>query len=100
MGTRSHTGTMGEDPKGKSWDADRDRWQAIRNAHDVPPERLQTVAANKIPVRVRIEWQRDGTEFIDTVAYGWTSRLVLVQLRDQRSRLAGIWVDAGDVARR
>lgn len=91
---------MDEDPKGKSWDAHRASWQAVRNAHDIPPARLQSVAADQVPVRARIEWMRDGTEFVDTVAYGWTSRLVLVQIRDHRSRLGGVWLDAGDVVRR
>ncbi|MHB1488987.1 MAG: hypothetical protein ACYCTH_00640 [Cellulomonas sp.] len=90
---------MDEDPKGKSWDAYRAGWQPISNAHDIPPARLQTVAADQIPVRARIEWMRDGTEFVDTVAYGWTSRLVLVRVRDHRSRIGGIWLDAGDVTR-
>ena len=43
---------------------------------------------------------RDGADFVDTVIYGWTTRLVLVRIRDRRSRLGGVWLDAGDVTRR
>ena len=84
----------------QSWDAHRGDWQAILNARDVPPLRAQTIAADPIPVRVRIVWERDGLEFLDAVATGWTSRLVLVDLDDRRARLRAVWLDPSDVRRR
>ncbi|WP_146252090.1 hypothetical protein [Xylanimonas oleitrophica] len=51
-------------------------WQAILNAHEIPPRRTQ--ASGWIDVRARLVWERDGEEYLETAAFAWTSRLVLV----------------------
>lgn len=48
----------------------------------------------------RAERPRDGTEAVDSVVRGWTTRLVLVRIGDLRSRLGGVKLDAGDFSRR
>jgi hypothetical protein len=53
-----------------------------------------------VPVVVRIMWEHDGEEPIDTVAMGWTGRNVYVRLPDPRYRFAAVWLDASDVKRR
>lgn len=73
--------------------------QAVLNAHPVPPRKVQRDAADPVPVRARVVWERDGQEFIETVAHAWTSRLVLVMLSDPRAELRGVWLDPGDVQR-
>lgn len=73
--------------------------QHILNAHDVPPGVHHDVE-NPIPVTVRILWERDGLEEVDTVAVEWTSRLVRVWLSDRRWQPAAVWVPAEDVRRR
>jgi hypothetical protein len=44
-------------------------------------------------------WERDGVEFVQTIATAWTTRAVLIALRTPRWRLAGVWVPAADVRR-
>lgn len=83
-----------------TWYANREHWQALTNAREVPERRLQHELAAPIPVRVRLIWQRDGVEFLDTLAVGWAGQLVHVQLRDVRSRAAFAWVHAEHVQRR
>ncbi len=84
----------------RSWDAHVDKRQRILNAHDIPP--LQHQRAGWLHCRARIVYELDGEEWIDTVAYAWTSQLVLVQRRrhDHRWELIGVWLDASDVRRR
>ena len=84
----------------QSWDAHRGDWQAVLNARDVPPLRSQTIPADPIAARVRIVWERDGVELVDTVVTGWTSHLVLVLMTDHRARIRGVWLDPRDVRRR
>jgi hypothetical protein len=50
-----------------------------------------------VPIRVRILWDRDGEEWIETVALGWTGREVHVRMSDPRYRLRAVWLDAADV---
>lgn len=91
---------MGDDQLQETWYAHRDSWQPIINAHEVPDRRLQQELATPIPVRVRLIWQRDGTELLDTIAVGWAGQLVHVQVRDVRVRIRFAWVHAEHVARR
>lgn len=84
----------------QSWDAHRGDWRAILNARDVPPLRSQTIPADPILVTARIMWERDGLELVETVAAGWTSRLVLVDLDDRRTYVRAVWLDPSDVRRR
>lgn len=84
----------------RSWDAHHHKRQRILNAHPIPPLRDQKTGW--IHCRARIIYELDGEEWIDTVAYAWTSRLVLVQRvgQDQRWDSIGVWLDASDVRRR
>jgi hypothetical protein len=84
----------------QSWDAHREDWQAIVNERAIPPRRVQKIAPWPIAIRARVVWERDGVELLDTVATGWTSRIVLVEITDHRWRLRGVWLDAADVRRR
>lgn len=95
-----HTGRVADDEQFRGLRAayDVDRWQKIRNARPIPERRLQT--SGHILVRARIVWEHDGEQWIDTVAFAWTSRLVLVQLVDQRYLFRGVWLDPSDVERR
>jgi hypothetical protein len=67
-------------------------------AREIPPRRLQ--GTGWIEVTARLVWEKDGEEFLDTAAFAWTSRLVLVQLADPRYLFRGVWLDPSDVKRR
>lgn len=43
-----------------------------------------------IPVRARIEWERDGGQLLDTVALGWTTWAVRVELINPRWRISAV----------
>jgi len=83
-----------------AWDAHRERWQRLVNEWPIPARRAQVLAPAPIPVTARLEWERDGVEHLDTVAWAWTTRAVLVELHDPRRQTIGVWLSAGDVARR
>ncbi|MBD0292955.1 MAG: hypothetical protein ICV70_05215 [Jiangellaceae bacterium] len=72
--------------------------QVIVNATGakVPKHRLHP----PVPVRARIMWDRDGEEWIDTAALGWTGREVYVQMPDRRYRFTAVWLPAVDLRRR
>jgi hypothetical protein len=53
-----------------------------------------------VPITARILWDRDGEEWIETVALGWTGREVYLRMSDPRYRLRAVWLDASDVRRR
>jgi hypothetical protein len=53
-----------------------------------------------VPVVVRIVWEHDGEERIDTVALGWTDKNAYIRLPDPRYRFTAVWLDASDVTRR
>lgn len=91
---------MGGDQEGLSWDSRAHEVQRIINAHEIPPMRLQR--SGWLHCRARVVYELDGEEWIDTVAYAWTSRLVLVQRprHDHRWARIGVWLDASDVVRR
>jgi hypothetical protein len=72
--------------------------QRILNGHPVPAR--FTRARVPVPVTVRLVWERDGAEQLDTVATAWTRRLVLVDVTDARVMVNGVWVGVGDVRRR
>lgn len=94
----AHTGPM------EIWDTSSQsagyREQEIHNALPVPPRRAQVDAVEPIPVRLRVVWEKDGQEFLDTVALGWTRRIVRVQVYDVRSRIVARWFAPEDVRRR
>jgi hypothetical protein len=91
---------VGGEQDGLSWDARLHLVQRIINAHPIPPMRAQKIGW--IHCRARVVYELDGEEWIDTVAYAWTSHLVLVQRprHDPRWELIGAWLDAADVVRR
>lgn len=66
-----------------------------------PPEGVAARLPEHEPVRVvaRIEWDRDGTEWVAGHAVRWTRPVVFVQINDKRSATAGIWLAAEDVRR-
>lgn len=100
VGGGLQNGPVGDDQHQETWYANRDKWQPLTNAREVPERRLQRELTTPIPVRVRLIWAKDGVEFIDTLAVGWAGQLVHVQLRDVRSRAASAWVHAEHVVRR
>ena len=51
-------------------------------------------------MRVRLIWQRDGIEFVDTIALGWAGQLVRVEIHDRRSRAAAAGAHVEHVQRR
>jgi hypothetical protein len=55
-----------------------------------------------VPVRVRLAWERDGVEYLDTVATRWGGLHVLVDISDplHRYQLRGVWMHCDDVGRR
>jgi hypothetical protein len=61
---------------------------------DIPDQR------DPILVKVRVVWQRDGEEWIDSDATRWTDRVVFVTFGDRRLSTIGVWVAPGDVRRR
>jgi hypothetical protein len=91
---------VGDDQLQETWYAHREDWQPITNARAIPDRRRQHELAAPIPVRVRLIWQRDGAELLDTIAVGWAGQLVHVQVRDVRVRIGFAWVHAEHVVRR
>lgn len=88
------------DPARDAWDAGRDLWQDILNARAIP-ERRRQIRGTEHEIRARIEWERDGEEWITTRTSMWTRDpdTVLVQMLDPRWRTRGVWVGAEDVRR-
>ncbi len=76
------------------------RRQAILNERPIPPRRLQHQECTPIPVRVRLVWERDGEQWVDTRARDWVGRDVLCDVNDRRWPVGGVWLDAGDMERR
>lgn len=68
----------------------------IQNVHPVPAR--FTKARSPIPVRARFAWAT-GVEWRQTSAVAWTSDLVLVNIRDKRCNLRGVWLGLADVER-
>ena len=53
-----------------------------------------------VAVTVRVVWENDGEELVETVAMSWTGRDVYVRVSDTRYQLRAVWLDADDVTRR
>ena len=83
-----------------SWDAGREQWQEIRNGRPIPAREQQRRLAPPVPVTAWVFWERDGLELVDTVAAHFAGRDVLVELRDGRQQLHGVWLAAQDARRR
>lgn len=86
----------GQDPLGVAYDVAK--WQRILNAQAIPPRWQQRDCL--VPVLARIVWERDGDELVASSAFAWAPCLVLVELRDTRYRLRGVWLKPTDVCRR
>jgi hypothetical protein len=74
-----------------------------------PGQRVLNDTGTRMPTRrldppvlvtVRIVWEDDGEEHVDTMALGWTRRDVYVRLPDPRYQFIAVWLDAADVRRR
>lgn len=87
---------LDQDPLGVAYDTSA--WQAILNSQPIPPRRQQRDCW--LPALARIVWERDGPEVFDTNAFAWVPHGVLVELRDRRYLLRGVWLDPVDVRRR
>lgn len=74
--------------------------QAILNERPIPPFHLQHLDRQHIPVTIRVVWERDGQQLIDTLAWDWVDRDVRVDILDRRWQVTAVWIDAGDVRRR
>lgn len=74
--------------------------QRILNERPIPDRARQRVDRPPIDVVVRLEWELDGVEHVNTIAFDWVDRDVLVGIRDRRWQTHGVWLDAGDVQRR
>lgn len=72
--------------------------QTITNEREIPALELQR-PLNDLPVRARIDWLHDGTEYINTVATDWYDGIILVQIFDRRYPTHGVWLDLNDVER-
>jgi hypothetical protein len=53
-----------------------------------------------VPVVVRIVWENDGEEHIETEALGWSNGDAYVRLPDSRWKFTSVWLRAEDVKRR
>jgi hypothetical protein len=49
---------------------------------------------------VRIVWEHDGEEHLETVALGWIGQHAYIRLPDPRYGFTAVWLDATDVRRR
>ena len=86
---------------GSVFEAIKARWQRPLNARPIPDRRLQRTDRQHIPVLVRIDWDRDGEQWLEAEAIDWVGRDVLVWFeRELRLQTHAVWVDAGDVRRR
>lgn len=71
----------------------------LLNARPIPPRHLQQLGRATIAVTVRLVWERDGEQMVQTVARDWVGRDVLVDIDDRRWPTRGVWLDAADVSR-
>lgn len=81
-----------------SWWSRQLAWNAT------PPKDPDAVPTrDPIDVEVRVDWSRDGVEWVAGTATRWTGDVVYVELAPDvrpRSRWAGVWVAPSDVRRR
>ena len=77
------------------WEAGR---QDILNALEAQVPRH--TFGQPVPVIIRVVWEHDGEEHIETVALGWTGQRAYIRLPDPRYRFTAVWLDAADVKRR
>jgi hypothetical protein len=76
-----------------------ERWQKALNERFPPNARWIPDQPNPIKVRVRIEWERDGEEWVPGTAIRWDRRHVLVRIGGRRYATIGFWMPPEDVQR-
>jgi hypothetical protein len=86
-------------------DAFDDRRQRILNSKAGPgpwPGAPMHQLSQGVRVTVRLVWERDGVEYLDTIATHWGGLHVLVDITDRQHRyeLRGVWLHCDDVGRR
>jgi hypothetical protein len=74
--------------------------QKIMNGDHGPPTPLRKVLPQPIQVVARLEWHRDGEEYVNTVALAWHGDEVEVVVIDERHSGSTAWIPASDVKRR
>lgn len=70
------------------------------HARDIKHAQLPDGKPWRIPVTVRIVWEKDGEEFVEGIADRWTKSHAHVEVSDRRLHIPGVWVLARDVRRR
>lgn len=106
---------VGETPAGPIFTFSSSAWKGP-DAHDHLHQRIlnsksgpgpwpnAVVHRLRVPVRVRVRlvWEKDGVEYVDTVARDWGGLHVLVDLIDRQHRwpFKGVWLHCDDVGRR
>jgi hypothetical protein len=73
------------------------RSQRLLNAHPIPRRGLQHDC--HVRVRARLVWELDGEERVETLAFAYTPRLVLVEVDSRRFGVGGAWLLPADVER-
>ena len=84
---------------GTGYEERRALYQQLLNARPIPPRDRQNPHRAPIAVRVRLVWERDGVEHLDTRAWDWVGRDVLVDVPGPRLQVNAAWLDAADVRR-
>lgn len=66
---------------------------------DNPPTHWAPVWRPRLPVKVRLDWEDDGEEWMPTMADAYDPRdgAVYVYIHDSRSWTTAIWVHASDI---
>ena len=75
-------------------------WQNAVNERFPKHARELRDQPNPIEVVARIEWERDGEEWVPGTAIRWDRNHVLVRIGDRRCRTIGVWLAPHDVRRR
>lgn len=77
-------------------------WAAGRQGilNSLEAQMPQQTFGQPVPVVVRIVWEHDGEEHVETVALGGTGQHAYIRLPDPRYRFTAVWLDASDVERR
>lgn len=74
--------------------------QRLLSARPIPSMDRQNPGRTPIAVMVRLVWEFDGQECLDTLAWDWVDRDVLVDVPGPRLQVAAVWLAAGDLRRR
>jgi hypothetical protein len=74
--------------------------QAATNV-EWPPDKIARLIPRQkpIPVRARVDFEKDGEVWLPGEAIRWLRPVVFVRLNDARVRGFGLWLPASDVRR-